>query len=111
MLTPTDLGLIRDEVGATPADTTLEDWHDELSHWLPVAIRVLKRRLADASAGGQAVSSFSLDGVLSVGLGKADLRALAEQIARLEGQWAALNGQQDPAGVTVARIGRPDRYR
>lgn len=107
MLSDTDRALIRDEVGSTPDDTTLEDWHDELGHWLPVAIRALKRRLADASAGGQEVSSFGLDGVLTVGFSKAALGALTAQIARLEARWAA---DTEPDGATfTARITRPDR--
>ena len=45
-ITDRDLACIRDEVGDEPADSTLEDWFDELGNWLPVAIRVLKRRRA-----------------------------------------------------------------
>lgn len=109
MLSPTDLALIRDEVGTSPTDTTLEEWHDELDHWLPVAIRVLKRRLADATAGGTEVSSFGLDGVLTVGFAKASQASLAAQIARLEARWAAI----DAPGTSSfsARITRPDRHR
>lgn len=110
MLTDTDRALIRDEIGTSPEDTTLDEWHAELGHWLPVAIRALKRRLADASAGGQEVSSFGLDGVLTVGLTKADTKALTAQIQTLEARWAALNGPTD-AGPYTARITRPDRYR
>lgn len=108
-LTPTDIDLIRDEVGNDPTDSVLYAWGDELGHWLPVAIRVLKRRRADATAGGQETTSFALSGVLSVGMTRADLRALDGQIERLESQWAALNGE--PTGTTVQTMRRPDRHR
>lgn len=110
MLTPGDLALLRDEIGSNPDDTTLEGWYDELGHWLPVAIRALKRRRADATAGGTETTSFSLDGVLSVGLSKADLKALDRQIAYLENRWAAQSATPDPT-PNVTRIVRPDRYR
>ena len=109
-MTDSDLAHIRDEVGDDPTDTVLDDFFDELGHWLPVAIRVLKRRRANASAGGQETKSFSLDGVLSVGLSTANLTNLDQQITRLEAQWAAENGA-DTDGVTTARITRRDRYR
>src|SRR5690554_6413742 len=109
-LTPTDIDLIRDEVGNDPTDSVLYAWGDELGHWLPVAIRVLKRRRADASAGGQETTSFALPGVISVGMTKADLRGLDTQIARLEAQWATLNGE-DTTRAVVRVMRRPDRYR
>lgn len=109
-LTDTDLALIRDEVGSTPADDTLVEWGDELGHWMPVAIRALKRRRADAAAGGQDTTSFTLTGVLSVGMAKADLTALDRRIADLEARWAALNGEPT-GGLTVGRLTRPDRHR
>lgn len=108
-LTEQDIALIRDEVGDTPDDTTLYTWGDELGHWLPVAIRVLKRRRADATLGSTETTSFTLAGVLSVGMGKANIGALDAQIARLEEQWARLNG--DPGTTTVVRMRRPDRHR
>lgn len=110
-MTDIDLAHIRDEVGDEPDDSTIDDWFDELGHWLPVAIRVLKRRRANAAAGGQQTKSFSIDGVLSVGLSTADLSKLDDQIARLEALWAAEQAGQPVGGVTTARIGRPDRYR
>lgn len=106
----TDLARIRDEVGDQPDDTTLDDYFDELGHWLPVAIRVLKRRRANAAAGGQETKSFTLDGVLSVGLSTANLSNLDAQIARLETAWDAEQGVA-ASGVTTARITRRDRYR
>lgn len=110
-MTDPDLASIRDEVGDQPADTVVDEWFDELGHWLPVAIRILKRRRANAAAGGQEVSTFSMDGVLSVGLSKASLPGLEAQIYRLEAVWAKLNGPDETTGVISARIGRPDRYR
>jgi len=105
------LSLIRDEVGTLPDDNTLEEWFDELGHWLPVAIRVLKRRYADASAGGQEVSTFGLDGVLNVGFSKASLTGLAAQIARLEERWAAEQGGTASNFLQTAPLLRADRYR
>lgn len=110
-MTDTDLALIRDEVGDEPDDTSVENVFDVVGHWLPTAIRILKRRRANAGAGGQEVSSFGLDGVMTVGLSKADLKGLDTQILRLEGQWANLNSEPDPTVATNARIGRADRYR
>ena len=111
MITAQDTALIRDEVGDDPADDTLEEWFDELKHWLPVAIRVLKRRFANASAGGQEVSSFGLDGVLNVGFSKASLTNLSAQITRLEAAWAALNDAPVLNRMQVAPLIRTDRYR
>lgn len=111
MITPADTALIRDEVGDDPADDTLDEWFDELGHWLPVAIRVLKRRFANASAGGQEVSNFGLDGVLNVGFSKASLTDLSRQITRLEAAWAALNDAPVTNLMQVAPLVRWDRYR
>lgn len=111
MITSTDQALIRDEVGDDPSDDTLEEWFDELGHWLPVAIRVLKRRFANASAGGQEVSSFGLEGVLNVGFSKASLTNLSAQITRLEAAWAALNDAPVTNTMQVAPLVRWDRYR
>lgn len=111
MITPTDTALIRDEVGSQPDDDTLETWFDELGHWMPVAIRVLKRRFADASAGGQEVANFGLEGVLNVGFTKASLTDLSRQIARLEAAWAALNDAPADNRMQVAPLIRTDRYR
>ena len=110
-MTDLDLARIRDEVGTDPDDNTLDDYFDALGHWLPVAIRVLKRRRANAAAGGQETKTFSLDGVLSVGLSTANLSDLNKQIDRLEAAWAAEQGGTDGTGVSTARIRRPDRYR
>lgn len=111
-MTTDALDLIRDEVGDEPDDGMLEDYFAALGHWLPVAIRVLKRRYADASAGGQEVSSFGLDGVLSVGFSKASLTSLAAQISRLEQQWTELNGSAvKSVRAQVAPIVRVDRFR
>lgn len=105
------LNRIRDEIGASPDDDTLEEWFDELGHWIPVALRVLKRRRADAAGGGQEAASFTLSGVLSVSMGKANLTALDGQIERLEALWALENGETPTSGVTFGRIYRPDLAR
>lgn len=111
MIPPTDTARIRDEVGSQPDDDTLEEWFDELGHWMPVAIRVLKRRFADASAGGQGVSQFGLEGVLNVGFSKASLTDLSRQIARLEAARAALNCEPVGNRMQVAPLVRTDRHR
>lgn len=103
-MTDEDLALVRDEIGDQPDDTTIAGYFEELDDWRRVALRVLKRRRATAAAGGQQTKSFSLDGVLSVGLSTADFRTLDAQIARLE---ALLDG----GVVTTGRVTRPDRYR
>lgn len=110
-MTDTDLALIRDEVGDDPDDATVEGTFDVLGHWLPTAIRILKRRRANAGAGGQEVASFGLDGVMTVGLTRADLAGLDRQIARLENLWANESNTPSPVVATSARIGRTDRYR
>lgn len=107
-LAPADLDRIRDYTGSTPDDNTLYRYGDDFTYWQEVALRVLRRRLADAN-NGAAATTFALDGVLSVGLGKTDLTNLSAQIDDLQAQLDALNG--DPSGATHARIRRPDRYR
>lgn len=109
-LSQSDVDHIRDWVGDTPDDPTLYGYGEDATYWQQVALRVLYRRRANAAAGGSQASSFSLDGVLSVGLTKTDLSTLDTQIADLEAQIAALDGTPT-GGVTVARIVRPDRYR
>ncbi|MCR6649710.1 MAG: hypothetical protein NVV70_16825 [Cellulomonas sp.] len=109
ILTDTNLEQVRDYVGSTPEDATLYSFADAATYWQEVALRVLQRRRADAAAGGSQASSFSLDGVLSVGLSKVDISSLDAAIADLLAQIGALTGA--PSGATVGRIRRPDRYR
>ena len=104
------LNRIRDEVGASPDDDTLEEIHAEVGHWILTALLVLKRRRADAAGGGQETKSFTLTGVLSVGLGSANLGALDRQIERLEALYAGENGEPVSA-VTFGRLHRADRSR
>jgi len=106
MLFDEALPLIRDEIGGTPDDQTLEEHYETLGHWILVSIRVLKRRYADAAGGGQETTSFSLDGVLSVGLSKANLDQLSKQIDRLERRYRAETAVN---GFTQSRIIRTDR--
>ncbi len=110
-MTDSDLANIRDQVGDEPDDDTIDAYFDDLGHWLPVAIRVLKRRRANASAGGQETKTFSLDGVLSVGLSTANFTTLDTQIAALEAQWAVEQGGVSADAAGSARIPRRDRYR
>ncbi|MBI9114300.1 hypothetical protein [Sanguibacter suaedae] len=72
-----------------------------------MAIRILLRRYADASAGGPEVSNFGLDGVLTVGFSKATLASLAAQIARPED---LLNPTSTSGRLQIAPILRPDGY-
>ena len=110
MDTPT-LNRIRDEIGSDPDDDTLDEIHAETGHWILTALRVLKRRRADAAGGGQETKSFTLAGVLSVSMGSANLTALDGQIARLEALYAGENGDGSTSGVTFGRLHRADRPR
>lgn len=104
------LNRIRDEVGASPDDDTLEEIHAEVGHWILTALRVLKRRRADAAGGGQETKSFTLSGVLSVSMGTANLAGLDSQITRLEALYAAESGTPT-SSVTFGRLHRADRPR
>lgn len=102
---------IRDYVGSeSPTDDTLDEYAETATYWQEVALRVLRRRRADA-ASGDSVTSFTLTGVLSVGQKSADLSTLDAAINDLETQLAALTGATPPGGVSYARITRTDRYR
>lgn len=100
------IDLIRDEVGDSPDDSTLEEHFATLGHWILVCVRVLKRRYASAVGGGQETTSFSLDGVMSVGMSKADLNQLHKQITRLEARYQA---ETTGHPVGMSRIVRVDR--
>lgn len=104
-MTDQELELLRDEIGDEPADNILYTWFDDLGHWIPVALRILRRRRANSTAGGEA-SSFTLTGVLSVGLSKPSTASLDAQIARLQAEWDRINGKQ--VGH-VGRVIRTDR--
>ena len=106
-----DLQRIRDEIGTSPDDDTIEEIHADTGHWILTAVRVLKRRRADAAGGGQETKSFTLTGVLSVGLGSANLSALDRQIERLEALYAGENDEDATSGVTFGRMHRADRPR
>lgn len=97
-LSTEDLERIRDEVGTAPSTTDLRRSYLDLQHWLPVAIRVLKRRRSAAGAGG-GVSQVSIPGALGVTLAKPDLTSLDKQIERLERLWLAEQGL--PSGDTA----------
>lgn len=114
-LTDADLAWIRDEVGTQtpPTDTDLDDTYIELGNRTLVAIRVLKRRRA-AIAGGSTVDSVSIAGVFSISQ-RSNIKALDEQIARLEALYLADTGEAvddgSTAGVTFGRLTRTDRSR
>lgn len=102
------LDRVRDYIGDTPDDGTLYTMAESATYWQEVALRVLRRRLANASSG-ESTTSFSLSGVMSVGMKAADISTLTGAIVDLEQQIAALTGGAAPGAVTVARIVRPDR--
>ena len=115
-LSATDLALIRDESGTAPPplDVDLSPASDDTAalpggpHWLPVAIRSLKRRRAAVvGGGGGSVEQLNLSGVLAVTLSKADTVELTKQIQRLEYRWQALSG--NPADEPLAGSGRLQR--
>lgn len=108
-LSPHDLDRVRDYVGDTPDDTTVYLYAEDATWWQEIALRILQRRRANAAAGGAQAKTFSLDGVLSVGLATTDVAALTAQIDDLAQQIATLHGAPGP--VSVGRIRRPDRYR
>jgi hypothetical protein len=108
ILTDPDLEKVRDYTGSTPDDSTLYGFAESVVYWQEIALRVLQRRRADAAAGGSQASSFSLDGVLSVGLSKTDIGSLDAAIDDLLAQIATLNGDSP---VSVGVMHRPDRYR
>lgn len=105
-LSTTDLALIRDEVGtAEPTDSEIRQAYTQLDgSWLLVAIRILKRRRAAATAGG-GVSAVTIPGAISVTLSSSQISSLDSQIARLEAQYAEETG----IGVVGASFDRITR--
>lgn len=100
-LTDQQLGWIRDELGSEPDDDTLQDHYTALGHWILVALRVLRRRHADAVAGGTSTpASVSVPGVVAVSASRTDVRALAGQIDRLQARYETETGDDLP-GDTV----------
>lgn len=106
VLSDTDRDWIRDWVGSTPDDGTLDDYYDQLGAREAVALRVLNRRLADMQANP---ASFSLSGVLSTST-VANLTALEKKITRLEGI-ANAAGVTVQSGATAGVLYRADRLR
>lgn len=108
-LAAADVDRIRDYVGASPEDNALYVMSADVTYWQEIALRILRRRRADASSG-EAVTSFALSGVLSVGQKSADLSTLNAAILDLEQQVAELTGVSGP-GISVTRTVRHDRAR
>jgi hypothetical protein len=104
VLSATDLTRIRDEIGDQPGSGLLRTWYLELGHWLPVAIRALRRRRAAAVSGGD-VSQVTVPGAIGVTLAKVDVTALDTQIDRLERLWAIEQGT-DTGRATFGRLVR-----
>lgn len=101
------LPLIRDEIGdgSPPSDVELEDLFASVGYWRLVALRILKRRRAEAvAAAGGGVSNVSIPGAISVGLRAGDVASLDRQIAKLENEHAA-----ELAGEPVVAVGRSSR--
>lgn len=76
-----DLAAVRDEIGVTepPTDAQLSEWNTSGLSWTRVALRVLKRRLADylanpASLGAQGLSLST----------SANITALQKRIGELQ---------------------------
>ena len=109
-LTEAELALVREYVGGTPDDDALAAIAEGKTYWQEVALSVLRVRRADA-ASGEATTSFTLTGVLAVGMKGADLASLNSAIADLEDQIAVINGEDPNTGVSVGRLVRPDRAR
>lgn len=108
-LNAVDLAWIRDEIGdaTPPEDSDLGVLYATLGNRTLVALRVLKRRRAGLAAGSS-VSSFSLAGVFSVGM-KGELRALDDQIARLEATYEKETGlTSEGQAATTSRLYRTD---
>ena len=105
-LTAADLAAIRDEIGegTDPSTTELRKSFTELGHWMLVALRVLRRRRAALTTGGD-VTQVNLPGAIGVTIGKPDLSALIEQIDALQARYDAETG----AGENVATAGRLTR--
>ena len=103
-----DLARVRDYTGVqVPTDLEIYVLAEAETYWQEVALRILRRRLANSNSG-EATTSFSLSGVLSVGMAKSDLSILTSQIRDLQTQLDELNGI--PSGsVFVTRARRPDR--
>jgi hypothetical protein len=88
-----------------PSNVKLRLWYVELGHWLPVAIRTLKRRRSAAGAGG-GVSQVSIPGAIGVTIAKPDVASLDAQIARLEAAWAEEQGLPTGATASSSRLCR-----
>lgn len=105
-LATSEMDSIRDYVGTqVPTNTEIYVMAADCSTWPEVALRILRRRLADITAGG-GTTSVSIDGVMSVSFTRADVSSISASIMRLEQIMV-----EDAGGslVTVGRIVRPDR--
>lgn len=107
-LTDQNLAQIRDYVGTTdPSDNTLYEYAETATYWQEVALRVLRRRRAELTLTGTNANSFTLTGVLSVGMKTGDTKVLDEMINDLQNQLNQLTGK--PTGMTVSKLRRYDR--
>lgn len=108
-LTDAQLRTIRDEVGTSPDDDTLDDLYDDLGSTTAVALAVLRPRLADALAAA-AQGGFTITGALSA-TPPAQPTLLQQQVSRLEAQYAAETGDTTEVGAVSVVAGRYDRPR
>lgn len=103
-LTLNDIANIRDYIGDQPPDNELYGIAPTVTYWQEIALRVLRRRRANAAAGGTDTTSFALSGVFTVGMAKTDFASLDTAIKDLENQIAQLNGKT--SGLSFAPITR-----
>lgn len=104
-----DLARVRDYTGVqVPTDTELYILAEAETYWQEVALRVLRRRLADLNTG-DGIASVSLSGELSVTFTRADIPTIQRAIDALISQLATLTG--DEGLTTVGRLTRSDRGR
>lgn len=109
ILTDSYRSLVRDYTGVSvPTDDELDLLAEEVTHWQEVALRVLRRRVADLNTGS-GISSVSVGGEIAVTFTRADIPTINRAIYRLEAQLTSLTGEE--GGVAVSRIVRPDRHR
>ena len=105
-LSQTDLDWIRDYVGSSPSDDALADHFADLGDKVKVALRVLRRRVADMKANP---ANLTITGVLTVSTAE-NIKALAAQIDELE---ALLDAGDDaePGDASSGKLFRCDLAR
>jgi len=104
-----DLARVRDYTGVqVPTDLEIYVLAEAETYWQEVALRVLRRRLADLNTG-DGIASVSLSGELSVTFTRADIPTIRAAINRLEADLLIITGEA--SGTVVGRLSRSDRGR